>query len=307
MLKVPKRPKGLIFAGLGLGVIVLVLLLSGFFFIVSGNKSQQTSNVLQTGANPAISSLTAVSKENGNGTEYLALGDSIAFGVGASSPQELGYPAAFYRQYLTKARPGVTSYKNLAIPGETATSFIIRPKAKSQLDLALAELATGQKIGTPVSLVSLTIGGNDVLAARTKSQSEKETVLNNFDNNFQKILTALAPYTRDGTTQLILTTYYNPFGTGDAGLSSDDTVWMQRFNALIKQRAVEYKARVADFFPPILGQEKTLTWIGGGDIHPNTAGHAALAAALWQSTGYTLPATFSPNLDIIMNSRFLIN
>lgn len=300
MLKVPNRRNGLIFAGVGL--VVIFLLSTGFLFVTSGNNSLKASNAAQTGANPTGPAPTTVSKENGQ--EYLALGDSIAFGVGASSPQELGYPAVFYRQYLTKAMPGFTSYKNLAIPLETTTSFISRPQVKSQLDLALAELANGQKTGPRVSLVSLTIGGNDVLAARTKSQPEKEAVLKNFDANFQKILGAFAPYTRDGPTQLIVTTYYNPFGSGASGLSSDDTVWMQRFNDLIKQRAAEFKAKVADFFPPIAGQEKKLTWISGGDIHPNTAGHAALAAALWQSTGYILPAAFSPGYGL---SRFHLN
>jgi len=294
MLKGSNRRKALIFAGIGLGVIVL--LFTGLFLVFSANNSPQTSNTLQTGANPTGLAATALSKESGQ--EYLALGDSIAFGVGASPPQDSGYPAVFYRQYLAKAMPEFTSYKNLAIPLETTTSFISRPQVKSQLELALAELVAGQKTGPRVSLVSLTIGGNDVLAARTKSQVEKETVLKNFDTNFQKILAAFAPYTRDGPTQLIVTTYYNPFGTGEAGLSSDDTVWMQRFNDLIKQRAAEFKAKVADFYPPILGQEKTLTWISGGDIHPNTAGHAALAAALWQATGFTLPAALSPGFGL---------
>lgn len=291
MLKILTRRTGLIFAGLGSGVILLILII--FILVNSGqaNNSQVNPGGFQIGISPPNSGELAVSSPAGN--EYLALGDSIAFGVGASSPQESGYPAVFYRQYLTKALPGVTSYKNLALPGETTTSFISRPKAKSQLEMALNELDTGLKTGPRISLITLTIGGNDVLPARTKSQAEKETILKEFDTNFQKILGELGPYTLDGKTRLIVTTYYNPFGTNGIG-GAEDAAWLERFNNVIKQRAEEHKVKVADFFTPILAHEKSLTWIEGGDIHPNTAGHAALADALWQAAGYTLTPSTTP-------------
>jgi len=267
-----------ILAGLGVaGLLLLVFLLPGL------NKAKDNS----PGQADAVATSTASSQV---GDEYLALGDSVAFGVGASSPEQLGYPGVFYDQYLKKVRPEIVTYKNFALPGETIASFSNRSKSQSQLDRTLEELKTTRKAGHKVSLISLTIGGNDLLAARPKSQIEKTAVLEQLDNNFQAILAQLGPRLAESKTELIVTTYYNPYG-GLVG--SDDVTWIKRFNEIIQKRATEYNFKVADFFEPVLGHEKNLTWIERGDIHPNVAGHAALANALWQATGYPSPATTS--------------
>lgn len=259
-----------ILASVGLvGLLVFGLVLP------SSNKAKDNS----TGQ-----AVATVSAEVGD--EYLALGDSVAFGVGASSPEQLGYPGVFYSKYLKKVRPEISTYKNFALPGETFASFSNRSKSQSQLDRTLEELETSRKAGHKVSLITLTIGGNDLLAARAKSQIEKAAILEQLDSNFQAILAQLGPRLAESKTELIITTYYNPFG----GLAEgEDALWVKRFNQIIQKRAAEYKFKVADFFEPVLGQEKNLTWIERGDIHPNVAGHAALAKALWQATGYPSP------------------
>jgi lysophospholipase L1-like esterase len=206
--------------------------------------------------------------------------------VGASSPAQLGYAGVFY-QDMKQLQPNLT-YKNLAIPGETTASFLSRGSNKSQLDRALAEIDAAKAAGKRVSPITLTIGGNDVLAARNSSAAQKQTTIDSFDTNFKKILGQLAAHTDIGnTTDLIVTTYYNPFATSPGAQSQDELAWIQRFNDLIKQRASEYKARVADFYTPVLGHELEYTWISNGDIHPNVAGHAVLGGALWQMSGYT--------------------
>lgn len=219
------------------------------------------------------------------GAEYMALGDSVAFGVGASPPEQSGYAAVFYYQYLKQIRPEGLTYLNLAIPGETAATFISRPKAKSQLDKALAEIDAAAQAGKKVSPITLTIGGNDVIGARGASDAVKETTLQQFDTNFQKILDQLVAHT-GGKSDIIVTTYYNPFGDGQGQSQSSDTTWAVRFNSLISQRATERNLKVADFYQPVLGREKELTWIANGDIHPNIAGHALLADQVWLASGY---------------------
>src|SRR5687768_10751202 len=54
---------------------------------------------------------------------YIALGDSIAAGIGSSLPRERGN-AAIVADWLAKLTGETVPFENLAVPGETAASFI---------------------------------------------------------------------------------------------------------------------------------------------------------------------------------------
>jgi len=176
---------------------------------------------------------------------YLALGDSVAFGMNPllfppysfqtpTSSQFVGFPEAFAKFTNLPA----TNLVNAACPGETSDSFLNQNKPDlgcnsprfagalpfktsiglhtnyyiSQMDFAKAQLDGNRGI----NLVSLTIGANDVLAV--VPQLEKCTdqacgaailgpVLNNYARNLNEILTGIRSRYR-GT--LILTKYYSP-------------------------------------------------------------------------------------------------
>lgn len=284
------------FLGKRWGVVITGLVAVGLliFFLASALPSNKPA---QSGAAVVATPTVAAASNNKTnppatptnlskiGDEYLALGDSVAFGVGASPPTERGYAGVFYND-LKKLQPQL-SYKNLAIPGETSDSFIRKSgNIKSQLDRTLDALDTAQQAGKRVSPITLTIGGNDMLNARNSSEAERQTVLDNFDANLKTILEQLNRHSALGSkTDLILTTYYNPFGQSVSG-SENELAWLNRFNQVIRKRGAEYKAQVVDFYSPVAGHEQDYTWIAGGDVHPNAPGHAALAAALWQAVGY---------------------
>jgi lysophospholipase L1-like esterase len=296
--------------GLGLGVIWL---LSGFqptkaspTVVAGGTGSRSLSVPASPTAIPASSTAIASSAPlnrptvpPGIGSEYMALGDSVAYGLGAPVPNDQGFAGLFYNNYLKRVQPDLTTYRNLAVPGETSTSFISGSngnKTKPQLQRALDELDAAAKAGRRVSPVTLTIGGNDMLEARGKSNAEREAALVRFDTNLSQILDELKA--NAGQADLIVTTYYNPYGYSSGG-DDFETSWVQRFNDTIKRRAEEHGDKVADFFSPVRGHEQALTWIGVGDVHPNTAGHPVLAQALWKATGYdknppVLALTYSP-------------
>lgn len=269
----------------GFFAAVIISLLFIFLFVLTPTPASKSnpSQVIDLPTSPTAVVPPSLSINSGAaekiGDEYMALGDSVAFGVGASPPDQSGYTAVFFNQYLKQIRPRGLTYQNLAIPGETTASFISRSRAKSQLDKALAELDAAQQTGRRVSPITLTIGANDVLVSRNASDSIKQAALNSFDSNYQKILDELISHSQ-GQSDIIVTTYYNPFGLGP------DTAWAQRFNEVINQRATDRKLKVADFYGPILGHEKELTWIASGDIHPNIQGYARLAGQIWQATGY---------------------
>lgn len=296
--------------GLGLGVIWL---LSGLQpaktspAVVAAGGSGRPSNVL---ASPTAILATPVATPSptppgrpvvppGIGSEYMALGDSVAYGVGAPVPNDQGFAGLFYNNYLKRVQPDLTTYRNFAVPGETSSSFIsggTSSKTKPQLQRALDELDAAAKAGRRVSPITLTIGGNDMLDARGKSNAERDAALARFDANLNQILDQLKA--NAGQADLIVTTYYNPYGFS-SGSDDIETSWVLRFNDTIKRRAEEHGAKVADFFGPVRGREQALTWIGVGDVHPNTTGHPVLAQALWKATGYdkkppTLALTYSP-------------
>ncbi len=222
---------------------------------------------------------------SGLGSEYLALGDSVAFGLGVPVPLDQGYAGLFYSNYLKIAQPGFLSYRNLAVPGETSDTFITNSKGKSQLQRAFDELDNAAKNGRHVSPITLTIGGNDMLDARGKSNSEREATLTQFEANFSRILNELKA--RAGQADIIVTGYYNPYSLNSSG-SDIENSWVQRFNATILKQAHERGLLVADFYSPVngAGLTRALTWSGSGDVHPTTLGHAVLAQAVWKAGGY---------------------
>lgn len=259
---------------LGLVLLVLAGLVLGGSVLIPGKTVPPPSSLAQA-------SLTPGPVVAGSG-EYLALGDSVAFGVGASSPQQLGYAGVFYQKYLKPARPDITAYQNFAIPGETTDSFIGRAKSQSQLERTLAYLDTTAGAGHPVKMITLTIGGNDVVAGRGLNEGAKQAILTHFETNFETILKQLTARAASPAFTLIVTTYYNPFAFNPTPSEKVEEVWVGRFNDIIRRQAARYGAKVADFLGPVQGHEKDFTRIAQGDIHPNELGHAALAEAVWQ-------------------------
>ncbi len=283
----------LVVALIGLLLVALII----FFTLLAGNPVQAPfqAAVVDTTASPTAQptpeiktsfTLNQQPTPQGIGDEYLALGDSVAYGVGAPTPSELGYAGLFFNNYLKRVKPMLQIYKNLAIPGETSDTFFNPKKGKSQLQQARDEIEAAKKAGRSVSPITLTLGGNDMLDNRRTSEAARAAALSNFGTNLGRALDELKAATGNGT-DFIVTTYYNPYiyQTGGGGTDTE-TAWVNRFNDTISQVAAERGARVADFFTPLYLQEGSYTWIKFGDVHPNGAGHSMLAQALWQSSGY---------------------
>ncbi len=291
------RSAGLIGLGLlvGLGLLWLSSLSSGG----SANRpvviNSSTSAIAKVSTSPSTQSSPIIGPlpvptapprpitPPGIGGEYIALGDSVAYGLGAPNSNEQGYAGIFYNNYLKRLQPNLTVYRNLAVAGETSTTFLTATKGRSQLQRLLDELDTASRAGRRVSPVSLSIGGNDLLNIRNKSTAEREAAQVMFEANYIKILDELKG--RLNGAELIVTTYYNPDGY-QTGNQDEESRWVLRFNEVIRQRGSEHGAMVADFFVSFAGQERNLTWATSGDVHPTPAGHAVLAQAVWKASGY---------------------
>ena len=231
---------------------------------------------------------------------YVALGDSLAYGFGASDPARTAYVPLLFEYFRQPRTENVRQLRNLSRPGETSATFI----AGGQLTLALAAIADPT---TDTRVVTLDIGGNDLLfltsgppcqtdPGGTLCQDLVALQLRTFALNYAAILTALSSALDQdpGKEKLFVMTYYNPYGGTDhpyetfadkALLGTDLVIDCSAppgdpragLNDLIACIGAGSGAVVADVYPVFGDRASQLTHIDNGDIHPNDAGYALIA------------------------------
>ena len=225
---------------------------------------------------------------------YLALGDSLAVGVGAD---ESGYVARLFAALHDDGQ--ADAVRNVARSGETSGSLIHGGQLREAVD-AVADPSTD------VVSVTLDIGGNDLLRLRRSADCAADptgarcaravaAALREYRANYRHILgeLRLALDEDAGDEQLLVMTYYSPYrGTGSAYeeaadhalLGSDATVDCDRsdeagvgLNDLIAC-SDDPGVTIVDTYP-LFGHATALTHISANDVHPNDAGYALIADA----------------------------
>jgi lysophospholipase L1-like esterase len=233
---------------------------------------------------------------------YLALGDSVAVGQGASGPDRFGYVGLFQRSLQTDHQ-GNERFVNLAVPGESSATFL-----SGQMVRALEAINDPD---TDIQVVTLTLGADDFLppVITEPCASDPEdvacqltvaTALTTFSGNYLAILTQLdiALAQDPGEGRILVTTYYNPFdGTGDPREGPVDAVLLGSDGAvdcganlgdLIKVGLNDIitcvgglmGAEIVDIHPLFKDAAPALTHITEGDIHPNNDGYQTIADAV---------------------------
>jgi lysophospholipase L1-like esterase len=237
-------------------------------------------------------------------TVYLALGDSLAWGDGASVPAHTAYVPRLAGYFHGASHGGAMDLVNLAVGGETTSSFLL-----SQLDPALAVINDPT---TDVRVVTISIAGNDLLdlineptdacaqdPAGQTCQGQLVAALGGVAANMPLILGSLqAALENDpGTEKVFVLTLYNPFGgTGSpyevpidlallgADLTVDCTALANPLNAglndLVACTAAAFWDVVVETYDLFDDNALALTHIGEGfNIHPNDEGYALIAKA----------------------------
>lgn len=261
---------------------------------------------LLLGLVPAVPASAAPPADHFGDPVVLALGDSVAAGFGAL-PDAPGYPELVrgllsngYHPKANKATPGRTrafDLESFAVRGATTTTLL-----RDQLPAALAFIEERQSDRDPkndVEVITLTIGGNDVFRPVIAA-----CVLDSTPTDCQRVTDLQLAQVRAGVTpalqlltaaagkhvEVIVTTYYNPIGScfvaklnpaapaiADVvleGASLGPLSLQAGLNDVIRAAAAATGAQVADLDGE-LGPEQ---YVGGGDcLHPNAAGHAAIA------------------------------
>jgi lysophospholipase L1-like esterase len=248
----------------------------------------------------------ASAADRGGTPQYLALGDSLAFGYQPSRDFTEGYVDQLYA--TLHAKDPRLALTNLGCPGETSRTLRLGgkcpyPNGASQLDTAVAFLRAHRH---SVRLVTIDIGGNDVDGCVTASGIDQTcfaqglwTIAVNLFVTVHRLREA-AP----GVTVVGMTYYDTALAawlTGAAGqaLATASLPLIREFNGLL---TILYRSggfRVADVAGAFATDDMTdlvggvpldvaricqWTWMCapaplGPDIHANTAGYGVIAKA----------------------------
>jgi lysophospholipase L1-like esterase len=228
---------------------------------------------------------------------YVALGDSISIDEYAGGPgrgaasllarnRDDDFPAWQGRD-LSTVHPG-SRFELLATDGGTTETL---------LDVQLPRLA---RLSVQPDLVTLTVGGNDLLGAYGDTRAARR-VVDTVRHRLDATLRTLRQHTAPGA-RLVVGTVYDPSdGTGDAaalGLPPwpDAVTVVGELNAAIRQVAVANAATIADVHAAFLGHG-----VLAGDprrpeprpaardlwycdvIEPNAWGASAVRASFWNA------------------------
>jgi acyl-CoA thioesterase I len=224
---------------------------------------------------------------------YLALGDSLAFGVGASNPSATGYVARVHEALRSSERyqTGGLELVNLSDPGAKSTDLLT---PGGQLESALKLINERQQDASPakneVEIITIDIGGNDLLAlvapGSTCLQSASvEPCRAAFGDVLQAIQTNLTETIRRlrqaaPEAVMVVVDLYNPFsGTGDLREPIAE-LGVGQANGVVGAVVAnaELRARAASVFQLFSGRGSQ--WIAPDGIHPNDSGHAVIAEAV---------------------------
>lgn len=236
---------------------------------------------------------------------YLALGDSLAWGDGASVPDHTAYVPRLAGYFQGASHGAADDLVNLAIRGETTASMLT-----GQLPAALALINDPD---TDVRVVTLSIGGNDLLdlindsgdtcaqapasdACRQELGMAMLSVAANMPTIIGSLEAALAA--DPGTEKLFVLTLYNPFGGTasiyeepiDQALLGADVAFdcvaagqnplNAGLNDIVGCTSAFLGGIVVESYDLFDDNALALTHIGEGfNIHPNDDGYALIAQA----------------------------
>jgi lysophospholipase L1-like esterase len=226
---------------------------------------------------------------------YIALGDSLSEGVGAGDESY-----AFVSLVAEGLGEGVALH-NLGHSGDTSEDLFVH----GHLGDAITELRDrngDDDPGNDVRLVTLEIGGNDLLQlyfslvvtgacptvqeslAKAECVDALSVTLERFEASLGAALDRLLE--ADPALNLLLMTIYNPFSGGfqpvdelaELALEGDTAPFEEGLNDIIRRAAAERGVTLVDWYPLFRG--KANEYIYSDLIHPNDEGYRVMAEAV---------------------------
>lgn len=246
------------------------------------SSPEPTTTVTETTESEADPSATAGPAAGGETVSYVALGDSLATGAGATTSYVAEYAAGL------EARTGADlEITNLAVNGWTSTDLLTAlaedeamRAAVAGADLLTVDIGANDLLGAIPFYATDTCGGDDNLQCLRDATALVES-------QWAAILDEIIAL-RDGDAAGIATIdLYQPF-VGNPRVADDLEVLrpvMDDLNAVITEVAEERGIPVATVHDAFHGPDGTgdpnATFLLSVDgLHPSNAGHAAIAEEL---------------------------
>lgn len=250
---------------------------------------------------------------------YLALGDSYGFGYQTGAlpdeygPGDWGYVAP-YADWLA-TRPGFGGVRpnvvNVSVPGETVGSFYDTSnlgriynsnynffQGPSQIDMFTQKVQQESAAGRTISTVSVSMGGNDLLALRSQAgftslslalqRAAVDSALAAMQTGYTQVLSSVRTLLPEA--ELLVVGYFNPFpGAPDSAFAPVSQYAIDQINTRIAAVAAGAGGRFVDIAPRFVGSEAAWSYIAadpiGSNIHPNALGYAQIAQAMIPAPG----------------------
>ncbi|WP_214811053.1 SGNH/GDSL hydrolase family protein [Exiguobacterium sp. s127] len=213
--------------------------------------------------NPPKRAVLTPTKEEpvANGGTYVALGDSLTRGVGASNGNSY---AAIVGQELTKDNT-VERFQNLAVSG-ARTEDLLKQLEQKEVLRSLSQ----------AKVISVTIGGNDLFnrgegVANFDAKKTADTI-KSAQTNLEKTFKILRDENPDAV--IFYVGLYNPFRASENGEAFDAIV--QNWNAESRQLGLEYDIEVIDTFNLVRDVKRDLS---SDQFHPNDSTYEQIAKA----------------------------
>jgi lysophospholipase L1-like esterase len=232
------------------------------------------------------------------GGMYVALGDSLSAGVGSSDANSTAFVPLVHQAF-----PQYTLV-NLGRSGDKSADLL----AEGRLDAAVALIGVvnnDEDLNNDVRLITLEIGGNDLLAlyaslvltgmcvdvdsvTRSECGDPLREVQATYRDNLDEALAQLED--AGPAIPVRLLTLYNPIGhfpgvgaLADLAIEGDPaTAFPDGMNDIIRDVAAAHaNVTVVDIFPAFQGRSQDL--VGRDLIHPNDDGYRAMADAVLAS------------------------
>lgn len=221
---------------------------------------------------------------------YIAIGDSLAFGVGASDPATDGYVAITYDalRRSERYRNRGLDLINLGVPGATSSDLLL---PGGQLERAVAEIKEREEDASSaddnVEIITVNIGGNDVQALVTSDspcladpqsaecQDRFQETMDILEEDLTQVLRRLRQAAPEADI-VVLDLYSSLSGRGGAPELVGDLA-VGEINA-VTERVVsdpELKAKLVSVYSLFRGRAAQL--VAADNFHPNDDGYAVMA------------------------------
>lgn len=221
---------------------------------------------------------------------YIAIGDSLAFGVGATDPSTGGYVPRLHDALLRSDRYRGRGLElvNLGVPGATSADILL---PDGQLQRALDEIRERKddtsSADDNLEIITVDIGGNDVLTLATPDSPCLADVLSaDCQDDFQGVLEALEENLTETLTMLreaapkadiVVLDLYSPLSGrgGPAELVADLAI--RQINQVTEKVVADpdLGVKLASVYGLFRGRAEQL--VAEDNFHPNDDGHALMA------------------------------